>query len=151
MPGDGNPPRLRAALGSSLLATFVALVAGYWLPALRLPLVDLASWNGQLLVPSDASASFLWTVGTLELFGGGAVMALLYAYYVEIHLPGSGWTRGAIWGVVLSLGVGLTLVPLLYGGGIFGNEWDGRMPLALIVWHLLWGIVLGIAYHKDPD
>lgn len=142
-------PRLRAALGSSLLATFVALVAGYWLPAFQLPLVDLASWSGQLLVPSDASAAFLWTVGSLQLFGGGAVMALLYAYYVEMHLPGPGWMRGAIWGVVLSLAVGMAVVPLLHGGGIFGSGWDGRMPVSLIVWHVLWGIVLGIAYHKD--
>lgn len=144
-----EPLRLRAALGSSLLATFVALVSGYWFPALQLPLVDLASWNGQLLLPREASASFLWTVGTVQLFGGGAVMALLYAYYVEMHLPGAGWARGAIWGVVLSLVVGMAVVPLLYGGGIFGSEWDGRMPVALIVWHLLWGVVLGIAYHKE--
>jgi len=142
-------PRLRAALGSSLLATFVALIAGYWFPAVQLPLVDLPTWSGQLLVPSDAPASFLWTVGILQVFGGGAVMALLYAFYVEMHLPGAGWVRGAVWGVVLSLAVGLAQVPLLLGGGVFGSQWDGRMPVSLIVWHLLWGIVLGIAYHKE--
>jgi len=142
---------LKAAVWSGVLATFVATVAGYWFVAIGLPRLDLATLNGALLVPGGASITFVWTVGAVQLFGGGIVMAIFYAYYVQMHLPGPGWMRGMIWGAVLGVVVGLTVVPLLYGGGPFGSDWDGRTVVAVVVWHLLWGNVLGIAFHKDWD
>ena len=140
---------LRAAIWSGVLATFVATVAGYWFESIGLPRLDFATWNGALLVPSDASITFAWSVGALQLFGGGVVMAIIYGFYVQMYLPGPGWVRGMIWGAVLAVLVGLTVVPLLYGGGPFGSDWDGRTVVAIIAWHLLWGNVLGIAFHKD--
>ena len=140
---------LKAAIWSGILATFVATVTGYWFEVIGLPRLDFATWNGALLVPNDASITFMWSVGVLQLFGGGVVMAILYGFYVQMYLPGPGWVRGMIWGAVLAVLVGLTVVPLLYGGGPFGSDWDGRTVVAIIVWHLLWGNVLGIAFHKD--
>ena len=142
---------LRAAIGSGVLATFVATIAGYWFPAVGLSRLDLATLNGDLLVPSGGSVGLVWTVGTLQLFGGGVVMAILYAFWVQMHLPGPGWLRGLLWGGVLAVVVGLTVVPLLYEGGPFGSGWDGRTVVAIIAWHLLWGCILGIAYHKRWD
>ena len=142
---------VRAAVWGGLLATFVAVVAGTWLPGLSLPRVDLASLNGDFLVPEEASVSFAWSVGLLQLFAGGVVMALLYALYIQALLPGPGWARGMTWGGVLCLVSGLTLFPLIYGGGVFGSNWDSAYPLALAVWYLLWGTVLGIAYHKPRE
>jgi hypothetical protein len=138
---------VRAAVWAGLLATFVAVVAGAWFPGLSLPRVDMASLNGDFLAPEGASASFAWTVGLLQLFAGGVVVALLYALYIQALLPGPGWFRGMLWGAVLCLVSGLTLFPLIYGGGVFGAEWDSVYPLALTVWYLLWGAVVGIAYH----
>ena len=143
-----EPGEVRAAVWGGLLATFVATVAGYWFPAIGLPSLDFASLNGNLLVPTDASIDLIWTMGLLQLFGGGVVVSLLYGLYVQRHLPGPGWLRGMIWGGVLCLVVGLTVLPLLHGAGIFGSAWDGRTALSLIAWYLLWGCVLGIAYHK---
>ena len=134
---------LKAAIWSGILATFVATVTGYWFDVICLPRLDFATWNGALLVPNDASITFMWSVGVLQLFGGGVVMAILYGFYVQMYLPGPGWVRGMIWGAVLAVLVGLTVVPLLYGGGPFGSDWDGRTVVAIIVWHLLWGNVLG--------
>ena len=142
---------VRAAVWAGLLATFVAMVAGTWFPGLSLPRIDLASLNGDFLVPEGASVSFSWTMGLLQLGAGGVVMALLYALYIQTLLPGPGWAGGMIWGGVLCLVSGLTLFPLIYGGGVFGSAWDSAYPLALAVWHLLWGAVLGIAYHKPRE
>lgn len=143
-----QPGEVRAAVWGGLMATFVAAVAGAWFPSIRLPRIDFASLNGPLLVPVEASMSFTWTVGLLQLFAGGVLLALVYAFYVQQHLPGPGWLRGMIWGAVLCVVAGLTQLPLLYGGGVFGSAWNGVMPLALVVWFLLWGAVLGVAYHK---
>jgi hypothetical protein len=142
---------VRAAVWGGLLATFVAVVAGTWFPSLSLPRVDLATLNGNILAPEGASLSFAWTVGLLQLFAGGVVMALLYAFFIQALLPGPGWSRGMIWGGVLCLVSGLTLFPLIYGGGVFGSEWDSAYPLALAVWYLLWGAVLGVAYHMPRE
>lgn len=139
---------VRSAVGSGVLATFVATVAGYWFPAVALPQLDLILLNGGVVVPEQASIAFLWTVGAIQLFGGGIVMALLYGFYVQMHLPGPGWLRGMIWGGVLGVVVGLTVVPLLYEGGVFGSGGGGLAAVALAVWHLIWGCVLGISYHK---
>ena len=140
---------IKAAIGSGLLATFVATASGYWFPAFGLPQLDLIGLNGAIVVPGEASLGFLWVVGFVQLFGGGIVMAILYGFYVQMYLPGPGWLRGMIWGGALGIVVGLTVTPLLYGGGIFGSDWDGRTAVALMLWHLLWGCILGIAYHKD--
>ena len=139
---------VKSAVWSGLLATFVAFAAGYWFPAIGLPALDLATLNGALMVSQEASVSFAWSVGALQLYAGGVVMALLYAFWVQMNLPGPGWLRGMIWGGVLAVVVGLTVFPLLYGGGLFGIDWDGRTAVAVIAWHLIWGGVLGVAYHK---
>jgi hypothetical protein len=141
----------KAAVWSGVLATFVSAVAGYWFPALGLPQLDLIALNGGAVVPEQASLALLWTVGALQLFGGGVVMAILYGFWVQMHLPGPGWMRGLIWGGVLATVVGLGVVPLVYDGGPFGSDWGPRTVIALIAWHLLWGCVLGIAHHKQWD
>ena len=146
-----KPGEVRAAVWAGLLATFVAFVAGTWFPGLSLPRIDLASLNGDFLAPQGASAAFTWTAGLLQLFAGGVVMALLYARYIQAILPGPGWARGMIWGGVLCLVSGLTLFPLIYGGGVFGGTWHSVYPLALAVWYLLWGAVLGSAYHTPRE
>ncbi len=130
------------------MATFVAAAAGYWFPAVGLPALDFPAMNGALIVSEEISMAFAWSVGMIEVFGGGVVMAVLYAFWVQMHLPGPGWLRGMIWGGVLGVVVGLTVFPLLYGGGMFGIDWDGRTAVGVIAWHLLWGGVLGVAYHK---
>lgn len=143
--------QVRAAVWGGLLATFVAVVAGTWFPSLGLPRVNLVTLNGNILAPEGSSVSFAWTVGLLQLFAGGVVVALLYALYIQAILPGPGWARGMIWGGVLCLVSGLTLFPLIYGGGVFGSGWDSAYPLSLVAWYLLWGTVLGIAYHTPRE
>ena len=136
--------RARRAWYSGVLATFCALTAGYAMPGLGLPRIDLAILTGNLLVPESASATFSWAVGILHALGFGGVLGLAYESGVQRFLPGRGWLRGAIWGVVFGAVTGLTVVPILFGGGLYGLDWDTAMPVSWIGFHLLWGIALGI-------
>lgn len=125
-------------------ATFVANSVGYWLPGLGLPRLDFATLNGNLMVPELAAASFSWAVGALQTYALGALMAVVYGRYVRARLPGNGAVRGMLWGAVLMLFSGLTAFPLLFGAGFFGMTWHAAMPASLLLWHLTWGLTLGL-------
>lgn len=141
------PPRVcaRRWIEAGLLATFVAASTGYWMPALGLPRLDFASLNGNLIAPESSGASFAWSVGLLETFALGVLASLVYGRYLRHRLPGSGPVRGLIWGAVVCAVVGLTAFPLLFGAGVFGLRWDGATPIALVLWHVVWGLSLGLA------
>lgn len=127
------------------LATFAAVSAGYWMPALGLPRLDFASLNGNLIAPESSGASFAWSIGLLDTFALGILAAMVYGRYLRHRLPGSGPVRGLIWAAVVCAVVGLTAFPLLFGAGVFGLRWDGAMPIALVLWHGVWGLSLGLA------
>ena len=129
---------------AGLVATFAAVSAGYWMPALGLPRLDFASLNGNLVAPESSGAAFAWSVGLLDTFALGALGALLYGRFLRSRLPGSGPVRASLWALVLCAIVGLTAFPLLFGAGVFGIRWDPATPIALVSWHLVWGVALGI-------
>lgn len=131
-------------MGPSIVAAASALTVGYWLPAMGLPRLDLALLNGNLLVPETTSAAFGWTVGLAHIFVVSALAAEIHRRWVDRRLPGGPATRGALWGLVLAMFSGLTLFPLLYGGGVFGLDWDAGFPVTLALWFLTWGAVLGL-------
>lgn len=138
-----GPARVRSAATAGVIATFVSLTAGYWIPAVGLIRLDFASLNGNLLVPDTTAVSFAWTVGLVHTCALGAILAVVYSAWVRQRLPGSAWLRGAIWGAVVGVVSGLTIFPLLYGAGAFGLAWDPAAPIALAIWHLVWGLTLG--------
>ena len=141
---------IRDAVRSGMVATFTATTAGYWLPGIGLPRLDFATLNGNLIVPESASASFSWSIGLLHMFGLGMLLAFLFSVYVERHLPGPGWIRGILWGLVLGIVASLTVLPLLlYGAGPLGLDWDRAMPLALAIWYLTWGGTLGLVSSRS--
>ena len=37
-----------------------------------------------------------------------------------------------------------SVMPLLYGAGVFGVRWDTLMPLSIVLWHLVWGVAVGV-------
>jgi len=127
------------------VATFVALSVGYWLPAIGLPRLDFPALNGNLLVPESSGAAFAWTIGLLDTFALGMLAAVVYARWLRSRLPGHGVTRATIWSLVLMVISGLAAFPLLFGAGAFGVAWGAMTPIALVLWHLAWGVTLGIA------
>jgi hypothetical protein len=114
------------------------------MPALGLPRLDFASLNGNLIAPESSGASFAWLIGLADTFALGVVAAMVYGRFLRRLLPGTGPVRGAIWGLVLCAVVGLTAFPLLFGAGVFGLRWDATTPIALVIWHVAWGLTLGL-------
>ncbi|NKB89944.1 MAG: hypothetical protein GKS06_17155 [Acidobacteria bacterium] len=139
---EARPVRALALAGLS--ATWIALTLGYWMPAIGLPRMDLALWNGNLLVPATSTVGFAWTIGALQTLGLGTLLGIAYGRVMRDQLPGASALRGAIWGVVIGVVVGMVLMPLLYGAGLFGVRWDPLMPISIGIWHLTWGTAVGV-------
>ena len=140
-----SSPRPISALAlAGLASTWVALSVGYWLPGIGLPRMDVALWNGNLLVPDITSVGLAWVVGAIQTLGLGTLFGIAYGRLMRDRLPGPPALRGAIWGCVIGILAGMVIMPLLYGAGIFGSRWDPAMPLAVAIWYLVWGISVGI-------
>ncbi len=141
---EPSPRPISALALAGLASTWVALSVGYWLPGIGLPQMDVALWNGQLLVPDITSVGLAWVVGALQTLGLGTLFGIAYGRLMRDRLPGPPALRGAIWGAVIAIPAGMVIMPLLYGAGIFGSRWDPAMPLAVAIWYLVWGVSVGI-------
>lgn len=104
--------------------------------------------NNQVL---DLAAGGLYLAGAAHLTVG-VLWAVVYAYYFEPRLPGSGWLKGLTFSLIpwaLSLIVFLPVV----GGGLFGFA-IGAGPLPAIgnlVLHLVYGAALGAMFGPLGD
>ena len=142
------------ALFAGLAAAYVQALAGYWLEGLwGLPRLDLAEGGKRYLGGEQPG---WWTVGILGHLCNGALMGLLYAGAVYPWAAGGGalgWRLLAgvgygiaVWIVVLNL-----LVFPLAGAGAFGRRsGNPRLPLATLLLHLVYGLILGAIYHPAP-
>ncbi len=152
---------------AGLIATHVATMIGYYLVGIGLPELRWADFNG----------FFLGTIGekigsTGSFFGGyllhttdGIIFAILFAVLVrsKIPLPNTtmgGILKGIIWGTVLGLISAGFLIPYVYlrkshpsgfGGGLkpfsFGGPNGWKLPFAVMLWHWIWGAILGQLYN----
>jgi len=141
---EASPRPIRALALAGLAATWVALSVGYWLPGIGLPRMDVALWNGNLLVPEATTIGLAWAVGAVQTLGLGTLLGIAYGRLMRDRLPGPPALRGAIWGCVIGIPAGMVIMPLLYGAGIFGARWDPAMPVAVAIWYLAWGVTVGI-------
>lgn len=136
--------RTRVDLRAGVAATLAGLTTAYWAPMLALPRIDLALRAGNLLVPEATPVSFAWTVGLGHTLVMGGFLAAIYQRWLVERLPGGPATRGALWGLVAATFAGLTVFPLLFGGGAFGIRWDQATPVTLMACGLVWGTTLGL-------
>lgn len=149
--GGSREQTCRPALVAGAAAVFVAQSVAYWLPALGLPRLDMALLNGNLIAPESTGVDFAWSIGALHTFGVGGFLGYVHQRWVRRWLPGGPVTAGLLWGVVVGLVSGLAVFPLLYGGGLFGSDWDPSMPVTVACWYLVWGGVLGLARGETPS
>jgi hypothetical protein len=119
-------------IGRGIIAGFIATLA---LSAVIDPLATLAR-AADVLPPTIGwvlhfvVGSFLW----------GATFALL-----EKLIPGPFWLRGILFGAGAWLVVMLAVMPLTRGG-LFGIALGFAPPIAMLVIHLLYGVLLGSIY-----
>jgi hypothetical protein len=153
-----------------VIATQVATMCGYYMVGVGLPELRWADFNGFFLAttaePIGSTGSFFggFMLHTLD----GIVFAILFAALVRDKLPGANNTLGGIikgvtWGLILGIiSIGF-LIPYVYlrvnhpsgfGGGLGLFSFEGpdewKLPLAVLLWHTIWGGILGQLYQR-PD
>ncbi len=159
------------ALLAGLLATHITTMIGYYLVGIGLPGLAWADFNGFFLATPleqfGSSGSFFtgFTLHTVD----GLMFALLYAAMIRSRIPipnttVGGIAKGIIWGLVLGLiSIGF-LIPYVYlrkdspttfGGGLGLFSFEGpdewKLPVAVLLWHTIWGGLLGQMYNPSPS
>jgi hypothetical protein len=146
-----------------VIATQLGTYFGYVFPAIGLPTLPWPLFNGVLAAPIEefgTSGSFF--AGQTLHFVNGIVFAILYAVLARGMMPFPNNQRGNIlsglsYGVVMTIiSIGV-LVPYAYvpkqGYGFFSfygpNGW--KLPLAVLLWHLIYGLFLGLLYQLRSE
>jgi len=134
------------ALVVSAIATFVATIYGYWEISLGLPRLDFATLLGQRLVPEGSSKEFTFSWGMAQHFIDGALLGALYLRFFHSISSWPRWLSGLLYGALVWLASGVVTSPL-FGAGLFWRGWGDATLLGVLLWHLLWGFVLGTTFY----
>ena len=131
-----------AGLAATLVLTMLELTKGM-LPQLETirflenVAVIAAHVTGLPVVPM---AGWLWHFTIGILWWGG-----LFGFMLPL-LPGRRiWLKGAVFGIIAGLLVLLMVMPLA-GAGYFGMQISWLDPLVSMVYHVIYGVVLGAVY-----
>ena len=153
-----NLHRVGAAAIVGVIATQIATYFGYVFPAIGLPTVPWPLFNGVLGAPvEDFGTPASYFVGQSIHFVNGVIFTILYAVLALHVLPfrnthGGNIMKGILYSVVLTIiSLGL-LVPYAYvpkqGYGLFTfygpDGW--KLPMAVLLWHVIWGFFIGVLY-----
>jgi uncharacterized membrane protein YagU involved in acid resistance len=131
-------PRLnwtRVIIGG-LVATAIMTVLMLMAPAMGIPPMDIGAMLGSRM----GGSLFL---GWMTHFVIGTVLAIAYAAFFATRLPGPGFVRGALYGLVPWIVAQLVVMPMM-GAGPFGGSFGAG--LGSLVGHLVYGAVLGGIY-----
>lgn len=132
------------AIAAGLIATATMTALLLIEPSIGLPQIAI----GQILSTSIAVTSAHLSLGAFSgwvvAFLVGVVFALIYAGYFAGHLPGSPFTRGVIYGVLVFLLAQIIFMPAV-GGGLFSRG-DLHMLVGSLLGHVIYGGVLGWTY-----
>lgn len=134
------------AIASSVIATFVATVYGYWEVSLGLPKLDFATLLGQRLVPEGSSREFTFGWGMAQHFIDGVILGILYIRFFHSIARWPRWLSGLLYGLLVWLASGIVTSPL-FKAGFFWWGWGGPALFGVLIWHLLWGLALGITWY----
>lgn len=158
--------RLKGAIAAGFVATQIGTIWGYYAVGIGLPSLPFPAYNGALFSPASLKADFSgfsdvpsWFLGQSVHFLNGIVFAILFALVAYKSLPTflpqmKSIQKGLVFGVtqtIVSLGF---LFPYVYvpkqGYGLFAFSGpDGwKLPVAVLLWHLIYGAILGLLY--DP-
>jgi hypothetical protein len=156
---------------AGFIATHVTTMIGYYLVGIGLPELRWADFNGfflgTLAEPIGSFGSFFggYMLHTFD----GIVFAVLFAALVRRRIPLPNTTmgnigKGMVWGAVLGLISTGFLIPYVYlranhpskfGGGLkpfsFGGPAGWKLPFAVMLWHIIWGGILGQLYRAPAS
>lgn len=142
-------PNVGRAILSGVVAWIVFVILLYLAPLLGVPTMDLPAMLGGMFGVNSV------TMGWALFFVVGIVFALLYAYWGVYHLPGRGWQRGLVFGLLPWLVMMVIVAPLLpllnpmvamKPPGFFFANMGIIATIGSLIAHLIWGMVLGAVY-----
>jgi hypothetical protein len=165
---------------AAFVATQIATIWGYYGPGIGLPSLPFPNYNGLLFAPAsvqfaaDGTSNFgnvgSFFVGQSVHFTNGIVFGLWFALVVYNKIPTpfgpkmKSIQKGLLFAVVQTIISCGFLFPYVYarklGFGIFSfgdnllgtNHDHWKLPFAILLWHLIWGAILGSLYDpKNPD
>ena len=134
------------ALVVGFIATFVATIYGYWEVAVGLPKLDFAMVLGLDLAPEEASREFAYALGMVQHFIDGMLLGLIFVRIFVRFLPGHYVIKGLVFGIIAWVGSSLVASPI-HGAGLFWIRWRVPALVGVFVWHIVWGITLGVTYY----
>ncbi|HEX4982141.1 MAG TPA: hypothetical protein VFV63_10605, partial [Ilumatobacteraceae bacterium] len=163
---DGKPILSLIVVG--IIATQLGTYFGYVFPAFGLPPLPWPLYNGILgttiadgfngsSVEGFAVSSDAFFVGHSIHFVNGIVFAVLWGIMFREDVPikrtfGGNIIKGLLYGVIMTIISAGLLVPYAYvpnsGYGLFLFDGpDGwKLPFAILIWHLIYGVFLGLLY-----
>ena len=139
--------------GRALLAGFVAWVVFtivlYMAPLMGLPAMNVPAMLGGMFGMNSIALG--WIMHLMI----GLILALVYVYWLARFLPGQGWLRGLLFGLVPWIVMMVMVAPMLPmlnpsmakmpPGFFFANLGAGAIMGSLVA-HLIFGAVLGAIY-----
>ncbi len=125
----------RAVVGG-LVATAVMTAMTFLAQAMGAPPMNVAAMLGSVM-----GGSLL--AGWLAHFMIGTALAVVYGAFLATRLPGPGFVRGALYGLVPWIVAQLAVMPMM-GAGLFGGSFGAAVRS--LVSHLVYGAVLGAIY-----
>ena len=119
-----------------LVATTVMTVLMLIAPAMGLPPMNIGAVLGSMM----GGSLFL---GWMAHFVIGTVLGIIYATLFASRLPGPGFVRGALYGLVPWIAAQLVVMPMM-GAGLFGGSFGAGF--GSLMGHLVYGAVMGGIY-----
>ncbi|MGZ4763255.1 MAG: hypothetical protein ACXV7I_12515 [Ilumatobacteraceae bacterium] len=167
---------VKGAALAGFVATQIGTIWGYYAIGIGLPSLPFPAYNGLLFSRPSVAGDFSnfgnvgsWFLGQSIHFTNGIVFALMFGLVAYKSLPTflpkmKSVQKGLVFGVVQTIiSIGF-LFPYVYapksgfgvfsfGDNAFGNNHDHwKLPFAVLLWHLIYGAVLGLLYDpKKPD
>jgi hypothetical protein len=148
-----NHPVAGAAF-AAFVATQIATIWGYYGVGIGLPSLPFPNYNGALFAPASVAPDF-------SNFGNALVV---YNQIPTFWPKMRSMQKGLLFAVVQTIISTGFLFPYVYarhaGFGIFSfgdnvlgtNHDHWKLPFAILLWHLIWGGILGYLYDpKKPD
>jgi hypothetical protein len=167
---------VKGAALAGFVATQIGTIWGYYAIGIGLPSLPFPAYNGLLFSRASVAGDFSnfgnvgsWFLGQSIHFTNGIVFALMFGLVAYKSLPTflpkmKSVQKGLVFAVVQTIiSIGF-LFPYVYapkagfgffsfGDNAFGNNHDHwKLPFAVLLWHLIYGAVLGLLYNpKKPD
>lgn len=132
------------AVSAGLIGTGVMTALLLIEPSVGLPNIAIGQILSTSLGLASAHLASGPAIGWMIHFLFGTVLALIYAGFFADRLPGKGFARGVLYGVLVFIAAQLVFMPLT-GGGVFSRG-DVESLVGSLLGHVVYGGVVGYIY-----